>query len=262
MKKTLYFVAIASMMLLASCGSNKPKEVTYTLDLEKATPALTFDQLGLWSGTYDLETKSLICPPFSFQHSASESEYMGMTYVFYSGFTACTNTTADATGYENVAAKKALAGEGKPYMVGYWADTEYDGVTYRTTDIKFDTIAAPKYVYLCNTAAAVKAIKEGDDYSTAFTEGDYFLITIMALDADGKILDGQKVDYYLADFRDGKTFVNEDWEKVDLTALGECNGITFKMVTTDVVSYDGGTTYYANTPTYFGLDGLTIGIKE
>ena len=258
MKKSLFFVAIASVLMLASCG--KEKDTVVALDLSQANPALEFDETGLWKGTYDLEAKALTSQVFTFQHTAGLSEYGGVSYPYYSGFTASNNATGEAANYENASAKGAMAGAGKPYAVCYWGDYEYDGVVYRSSDIIFEQVSSPKHVYINNTAWVVNSLKNGDNFARAFKDGDYFKLTIKAVDEAGKEIKGQEVEYYLADFRNGKTFINNSWEKVDLSALGQCKGITFAMETTDVVSYDGGTTYYANTPTYFALDGLTISV--
>ena len=258
MKKSLFFVAVASVLMLASCG--KEKDEIITLDLSQVTPALTFDENGLWDKTYDMNGGFLSSQIFTFHRSVLQSEYAGVTYYSYTGFTASNNATGEAVNYENAAAKGAKAGAGKPYLVCYWGDFEFDGVVTRTTDITFEKACSPKHAYICNTAWVVKSLKEGDDFARAFKECDYFKLTIKALDAESKEIKGQEVEYYLADFRDGKTFINSDWEKVDLSALGECKGITFAMETTDKVSYDGGLTYYANTATYFALDGLTVSV--
>lgn len=256
MKKTLFAMfAIAMAVTFTACNENGKNLVV--LDLTQPTTTLEFDETGLWKGTYDLNIHAIVSQIYSFQHDAGVSSYEGYDYSYYTGYTVSKDASGDAAHPEAVAAKGNMSGKDNPYMVCYWGDYVYEGVTYRSSDVKFDGTYSPKHVYICNTASVVKSLKEGDNYARAFKAGDYFTLTFKALDAQGKEIKGQEVTYYLADFRDGKTFINENWEKVDLTALGECNGITFSMETTDKVTYDG-TTYYANTPTYFALDGLTV----
>lgn len=257
MKRSLFSVAIVAVALLfASCGQEKKQ--TITLDLSQSTTPATveYDANGIWNGTYDKTVPYIVSQVYSFQHFADESEYAGNMYPYYMGFTISKNDQATTYPAESAAAKGAVAGAGKPYMVCYWGDYYYNGVRYRTADIRFDGAYTPKQVYVNNVASAVAAIKEGDDYARAFAAGDYFTLTFQALNEKYEVIAGQEVKYYLADFRDGKSFINQTWEKVDLSALGECYGITFDMETTDVVTY--GTETYFNTPTYFALDGLTV----
>ena len=60
------------------------------------------------------------------------------------------------------------------------------------------------------------------------------------------------VDYYLADFRDGKTYINKEWVEVDLTPLSDATTV---MITFD--STDKGQ-FGVNTPKYVFIDNLTI----
>lgn len=257
MKKSLFAVVAFVAALTFTACQNGDKN-TVILDLTQPTTTLEFDENGLWKGTYDTEITSIKSQVFEFQHTAAVSEYDGYSYTYYNGFTVSKDASGDITHPEAVAAKAAKSGKADPYMVCYWGDYAYNGIVYRTSDIKFSEECTPQFVLICNTAAVVKSLKEGDNYARPFKDGDYFTLTIKALDAKGNEIKGQEVTYYLADFRDGKSFINSTWEKVDLSALGSCYGMTFSMETTDVVSYDGGTTYYANTPTYFCLDGLTV----
>ena len=56
------------------------------------------------------------------------------------------------------------------------------------------------------------------------------------------------VTYYLA----VDSVFNQAWTKVDLTPLGKCAALSFRMTSTDC-SYG-----YMNTPAYFALDALTV----
>jgi hypothetical protein len=59
------------------------------------------------------------------------------------------------------------------------------------------------------------------------------------------------VDYYLADFRDGKSFIEESWAWVDLTSLGRyVYRVEISFSGTDVGEYG------LNTPTYCAIDDI------
>ena len=256
MKKIIFGVAVMAVALLASCSGNKKE--TVTLDLTKTTtPAeVTFDDNGLWTGVYDSSIPYIVAQGISFQHYGETGEWG----KWYMGFTLCNNSEADKSKPESNIAGGARAGKDKPYLIAYWGDyNDYTtGAEVRTCDILFPTDGKyePKSVYVCNMANVVDILKNGQEgayvNARAFKDGDYFLLKVCGLNEKKEKLAGSAVEYYLADFRDGKTFINEDWAKIDLTGLGACSGLTFVMETTD-------TNEYGNvTPTYFALDGLTV----
>ena len=101
--------------------------------------------------------------------------------------------------------------------------------------------------YVTNTAYAATVIKEGNDFSRPFADGDYFKLTFT-----GYLL-GVKaghVDFYLADFRNGKSLIVKDWVYVELTDLGFVDEIRCSLESTDVGEYG------MNTPAYFCLDNF------
>ena len=48
------------------------------------------------------------------------------------------------------------------------------------------------------------------------------------------------------------------WQTVDLSGLGKVNKLTFTMEGSDKTSYDGGQTYYLNSPAYFAFDNVVV----
>jgi len=58
------------------------------------------------------------------------------------------------------------------------------------------------------------------------------------------------VDYYLADFRNGKSYLTNQWVKVDLSSLGKVDNLIFLFD-----SSDKGT-FGVNTPKYVCIDNL------
>ena len=83
-----------------------------------------------------------------------------------------------------------------------------------------------------------------------FDEGDWFKLTAVGHASDGT--ETGSVDFYLADFRDGKSTVVNTWEWFDWSALANAAYITFELESTDKGDYG------MNTPSYFCLDGVTL----
>ena len=98
-----------------------------------------------------------------------------------------------------------------------------------------------------NNAYAVYAIRNGYTPARKFKEDDYFLLTFQGYFGKAKM---GTVEFYLADYRNGKSLVVTNWTYVDLTALGVVDRITCTLTSTDNGDYG------MNTPGYFCLDNF------
>lgn len=106
-----------------------------------------------------------------------------------------------------------------------------------------------------NTNFNVNAILKGDGMSQEeagnslpFHQDDYFVLTIKGL--DGKEVKGT-IDYYLADFRTaGDWKYAKDWQWVELSSLGEIDGLQFELNSTKRNSYG------MTTASYFAIDNF------
>ena len=88
-----------------------------------------------------------------------------------------------------------------------------------------------------------------------FAEGDYFYVTFDAYDLDGEVI--ATTNYYLADFRDGRTFIQTNWVELDLSWMPpEVASLVGTMTTSDVGQYG------PNTPMYFALADFTYGYSD
>lgn len=102
-----------------------------------------------------------------------------------------------------------------------------------------------------NTTYTYLSITEGDSFTPAFGNGDYFLLTITGyegLGGAGSIVNS--LNYYLADYRDGKTFALDSWDNIDLTGLGDARSLGFTFETTKQSDFGG------LTPTYVAVDNF------
>ena len=113
-------------------------------------------------------------------------------------------------------------------------------------------------VKVANSTYTYWAIKTGDDgfgSCRAYKDGDWFKVTFTGYNACGENVGS--VDYYLADFRDGKSFIEESWAYVDLTSLGKCvYKICISFSGTDIGDYG------LNTPTYCVIDEIDYRVYD
>lgn len=254
MKKFFFLVSV----LVASLTINAE---VFTLDLAHPTnpSEFTYGAEGMWTETWNDEVPNFEAQIFSFSHLPSGNSYGGTSWE---GFTISKATEGDY--YANVA-KGGLAGEGTPYILGYFS--EY--WTYYSTDENEDMISSnliifndgnayyPREVYLNNSLIGRHDVLEGNSFGgRPFAQGDMFEVWIYGLDEEYYYeISDEKVVYRLADYTSENSdewFINEEWAKVDLSELGQVYGLAFVVVSTDQ-AYG-----YTNTATYFALDGLKV----
>lgn len=105
---------------------------------------------------------------------------------------------------------------------------------------------------LNNTTYSYLAISKGDDgdlnICTKFSDGDYFSVTFTGYDAKGNITND--CTFYLADFRDGKSYICDEWTMFDISSLGIVNKIIITFDSSDKDEYG------ILTPTYVCIDNL------
>ncbi len=152
---------------------------------------------------------------------------------YYTSFTVTNETANTSTGYtEAYRSAKGGAYEGENFVV--WN-------MYNDT-ITFDAQVVPGF-FINNTAYAVTSMVNGDSFAKAFGKDDWFKLTCIG------VKDGAQVatkDFYLA--QNGEYVVG--WTYVDLAELGEIDGLTFGMSSSDAT---GG---FMNTPAYFAMDNF------
>ena len=102
-----------------------------------------------------------------------------------------------------------------------------------------------EYVRVANSTYTYWAIKTGDDGFGS----------CRAYNACGENLGS--VDYYLADFRNGKSFIEKGWANVSLVSLGkEVHKVSISFSGTDIGDYG------LNTPTYCVIDEIDYRIYD
>ena len=220
----------------------------------------------IWKDTFT-EEAVLETDVFTFNHNAIEE------WKTWYGFTVSNSDDnnnqlgKDGSWLNNqwgTMAQGGAKGEGKPFLVAY-ADHQPDASILQpgaTIDVEsfsavvtLDDKASYKAI---STVVAMSpwsyyGITEGDDYATKFETGDYFALKVYGVGADQKLTTAEPVTHYFVDFRNGVGSISKDWNKVDLSALGEVKHLLFFLETTDKNSAG-----YANTALYFTMNQLTV----
>ncbi|MGA2172088.1 MAG: DUF4465 domain-containing protein [Sedimentisphaerales bacterium] len=103
-------------------------------------------------------------------------------------------------------------------------------------------------MYITNNNYAYYSMLNGGLFGAKkFGDGDWFLLTITGKDASGNVT--STVPFYLADFRDGKSEIVNDWQYVNLASLGVVKSVEFSLSSTD-----NDPVFGMNTPGYFVID--------
>lgn len=108
-----------------------------------------------------------------------------------------------------------------------------------------------KSMWVTLTSYTRSVITLGGFGATPFGEGDYLKIIAIGLKADGTT---SRCEFSLAE---GTEYLAE-WAQWDLSSLGAVIAIRFSMDEAQRTSYDGGNTYYYNTPLYFAFDDVEV----
>jgi hypothetical protein len=105
----------------------------------------------------------------------------------------------------------------------------------------------PQTIMLTNSTITYKSILNGSSGGKRFTSGDWFKVIITGYKEN---VPTGTVEYYLADFRNGLTFILKNWEKKDLTSLGEVDKVSFSFDSSDKNLNN------VNTPSYVCIDNI------
>lgn len=201
---------------------------------------IDFEGVSLDStGSYALDTisSSIIANGSSLSYTASN--YSGIFY--YSGFTISNQDDITTAGYTN------------PYSCiassGAYGSSNFAVYNKSRDSIKFNAPIELDNVMLCNNTYAALSMENGDFVAKKFEAGDYFKVFIKPHNAAGEKLGTE--EFYLADFRDGKSIIVKEWTKFDLSTYKDVSYIKFGFESTDNGDYG------MNTPAYFCIDNIS-----
>lgn len=165
-------------------------------------------------------------------------------WFVWSGFSCSAKKDVVTTGWANQ--YSAIAGSGatgsKQYAV------VYDSASVVCAPDINGTFEA-RSVMLTNSVYAYYDMKNGSDYSKKFGTDDWFKVIVKGY--LNNIVVGTK-EFYLADFRNGKSVLINKWVKADLKSFGEIDRLSFTFASSDMGSYG------MNTPAYVCIDNLQL----
>lgn len=157
-----------------------------------------------------------------------------------------------------VPSKGGVTGVGTPYIVAYWntqenettpADERSCRITFGKTLTSENLTFRPMSVMVELNCVAAETIEHGNAFTSAFTTGDWFMLTAHGVHADGS---ESTADFYLADYRDGEAKLCTSWTRFNLSGLGNISELYFTLSSTDSGQWG------MNTPAYFALDKLEV----
>ena len=265
MKKTLLTAVALTAALCASAQNYEVRTLTFEDSDYKGTTENYAGKLD-WSSLIDTQYGGPMLYPQDFDEDEGDVVYWwydeGNTEVyseltnawgdgaFWGGGIAISNyVDADlANGDNNHQLAVPTSNGSQNFAVVYCNSnstiSEYNPQTELTImDGKLHVIESMK---VSPTLYQLAVAKGGNGYAKALTDADdYLTLTINGLVGEDVV---SKVTIDLA--RAGQFL--EDWTTVDLTPLGEIDGLMFTMDTNDA-SYG-----YANQPTYFAFDDLKV----
>jgi len=237
MKKLNYFLVISLVGLSVFFTSCERENETHR------DVIITFENVELGEQGYQNHfPDGLILSDVDFYNHFYQSE---QGWSFWEGFAVSRLTDRATVGMENQFSVYASSGAGgsAQFAVVYAGFLE-------TTNARF--LDGQEFQFrslmINNTTWAVHALRDGSPPARAFRAGDWFKIIITGFDARGN--ETGKVEFYLADFRNGRSFILQEWARVDLTSLGEVNKLEFTFDSTDVGDWG------VNTPTYAAIDNI------
>jgi hypothetical protein len=238
MKKINYLFSALAFLAIIGFTSCDPIEPVQTATID-------FEDVDLGTAGY-LKNNSFTSGIITFKNVFTD---WGGGFTSWSGYACSSLTDKTTAGYTNDLSVYGNGGEsGSKFAVAY-NDSAFFTFNGEYT-IKDMAVNNGTYAYL--------SIKNGDSYSKQFVAGDWFKVTMVGYDSNGR--ETGRMDYYLADFRDGKSYICEAWTKVDLSALGSVHKVMFLFNSTDKVVVSGKT--YLNTPAYVCVDDIRYYLPE
>ncbi len=233
MKKKLFFVAlVAASLFMASCDKNDSEHVS-----QIAFGDLPLDSIGYWNGSDT--TGSFTCLDATFSNTYNT------TWNSWSGFSYSNHNNIDSAGYSNQYSVYTAT----PNTNGTFAICYVSG----TPSMTFYTPVRPCSADFALSTIAYKCMQNGDGWAKKFEAGDWYKITITAHDRNENT---RTLDVYLADFRNGKSLLTDNWTSIDLSSLGD----TVSKLTFEASSSDMGQ-FGINTPAYFCIDNIVYAFK-
>ncbi|MBP5318468.1 MAG: DUF4465 domain-containing protein [Paludibacteraceae bacterium] len=231
LKKLAFWMAIA--VAFAACSNEEPATV------------IDFETVSLGESGHTSEATPVVIGSVTF--NTEEGNYDGFSY-WNGGIVVSNLTDRETAGYANQYSVYAAAGANGSSNFGV---IYYSSFAAGNSSIVFDQAVNIESVDFNNSTYTYLALKDGNDGGfggvTAMAAGDWYKVTVTG--KNGEETTGS-VDFFLADFRDGKSFICNSWTTCSLSTLGTVTQLLFSVDGTDVG--ESG----LNTPAYVCIDNL------
>jgi len=257
MKSIKFLFPVAFMALLfTSCQSSENVRTTlveFETVVLKDTIKNGSVKYGIWSG-FDLSGK-FIAANINFLNSYNA------TTKTWSGFACSSQKDILTPGVINQYSCAAGSGAFNTKQFALVRDSGImvcDSNLYGTYSIKsaYGTYTI-KSMMVTNSTHALMNMSLGGTIggtlSKQFVLGDWFKLIVTGYLNN---IETGKVEYYLADYREGKLFMSNTWEKVDLSSLGEVDKVKFTFDSSDKTGLT------INTPAYACIDYIELTQKD
>ncbi|MDO9154032.1 MAG: DUF4465 domain-containing protein [Paludibacter sp.] len=230
----LFFALSVFAIVLTSCEPELTSDsVTVSTIVDFENVKLNVD--SIWNGSDGSGFFTTKVATFNNSYNAA--------WFSWSGFACSAKKNKTTPGYTNqysVSAGSGASGS-KQFALAYGAATlQCDSNVYGNFSIKSLMLTNSTYAYLDMMSGTPGVSKK-------FVAGDWFKVTITGYLNN---INKSAVDYYLSDFRDGKTFMSNTWNKVDVSSLGKVDQVTFTFDSSDKGQWG------MNTPAYVCIDNI------
>ena len=199
------------------------------------------DEDSHWA--YDPSTASMITDGFySGSYYFNNGAMPGYNYWY--GYSLSNETS---TAYASLADQwHSAVGEGHNGSSNYCVAFPEGQFVEITNSVDGDNLQG---VYVSNSAYSFNGMANGDGFARAFKQDDWFKLTAVGFDNDGK--ETARTDFYLADYRSTNSldhYILDTWQWMDLRPLGKVAKVRFLLDGTDKGNYG------LNTAAYFVMD--------
>lgn len=252
---------LVSAVSLTSCDNDSSYEGDFFFQTSFTdVPDEDFNDEGYWKECYEsASNEGFSSGGIHFTHTASATEWDGVTYYSWDGF--CPSTSNDLADYTDgnwidhqwSAMSTSLLQVKRKYVIGFWdvmedaSDPLNASSCVITCDISDEF--KPLAITVTNTTYGYYAMKNGTAYSRPFGADDKF-----TLRATG-ILDGKTTGYVDIQLAADGEFIDE-FTEFSLSPLGKVNKVVFTMSSTDSGQWG------MNTPAYFAIADFVYSVYQ
>lgn len=254
--KTVALVCAFAAMFSSCSDDDNTGYVQYVDDFSELRTSLKYTPEGYWTSCYEQSSnagfKTVL---FHFSHSAIVTEWDGVSYYSWNGFTpSIASDQKDYTGEDWIEHQwSPMTPEQQATtnvnILANWDVQEENTPAQECkslviTDVNGD-VFTPGLISVTNTTYGYYAMKNGTAFSRRFTGDDWTKITAYGVYKD-KVM--SESEFYLA--KDGN--ILDQFRLWDLSGLGEVEKVVFKMSSSDTGQYG------MNNPAYFVIGAMAV----